>query len=248
MLDLASVRSSQTRILHSARAGRADGRPTRLARNRYPRGGSVELAVDRSRQPPRPPAPRSASTTRRPPCSPRSKPSPAPTESPTTPPSSRRWCAPRSALGNPELAERLVAGVEPRTPAAEHALATVERRPRRGPRRTRCRRPGLRRRRRPLAVVRRCSRAGLRPPRTGPLPHPPRSGCRSHRSPPAGSRHLPDSAGGPRPRRNRSAAATSRRAERVGSPGATATETSRDPAPPNCRKPASIQTGRDRPR
>ena len=39
--------------------------------------------------------------------------------------SSPRWCAPRCGIGEPALAERLVGGLEPRYPYAEHALVAA---------------------------------------------------------------------------------------------------------------------------
>ncbi len=66
--------------------------------------------------------------------------------------------------------ERLVAGLDPPYPYAEHALVAAKRGTRRGPRGPGGRRRCLRRCRRSLGAVRGRPRAGVRAPRSGPLP------------------------------------------------------------------------------
>ena len=124
VLDLASVRSSQTRILHlRGQAGQTADRLDWLE-TATREGGSVELAVDGL----------SAAASARAALGQHDQAAALLAEIEAVPgaheipyyaaflPTMVRTAL---SLGNPELAERLVAGVKPQTPAAEHALATV---------------------------------------------------------------------------------------------------------------------------
>ena len=94
------------RRARSRRPARAASHRTTRWRSRPPRGCCSPRGIDSRRT-------RSWSSSRRFRTS---------TPTPTTPPPCPRSCAPRSPSAQPELADRLVDGVEPRTPLAEHAL------------------------------------------------------------------------------------------------------------------------------
>ena len=120
-IDYIEPRSVQLRLLCRAGRARAGARRGRAARDGPVRAASRSCSRWRSRPPRGCCSPR-GSDSRQARCWSSSRRSRTSAPTPTTPPPCPRSCAPRSPSAQPELAKRLVDGVEPRTPLVEHAL------------------------------------------------------------------------------------------------------------------------------
>ena len=118
-------------------------------------------------------------------------------------------------IGDPELAERLMGGLDPALPLRRARPRRCQRRPHRGPRRSAGRRRCLRRCRRSLGAVRGRARAGVRAPRPGPMSDRALPSDRGRARPATRPRDLRAAPSGPRARRDRRAPTAGDRAQLV---------------------------------